>query len=151
LHGAAGWLIVNLLAPIRIVACRSARVAFAATLTWTSPVPVPLAALRMVTHGALLVADQWHPGAVVAVTASVPPPGPTEPPADPSDTSHNAVPSACAIVTVWPAIVTVPVRAGPRVGTAVIVGVADPLPPAVTLSQLLLLAVVHAQSVLVVT
>jgi hypothetical protein len=62
---------------------------------------------------------------------------------------HEA--AGCAIVTVWPAIVTVPVRAGPRFGTAVIVAAADPLPPAVTLSQLLLLAVVHAQSALVVT
>jgi hypothetical protein len=105
----------------------------------------------MVAHGALLVADQWHPGAVVTVTASAPPPGPTDPPADPSDTSHKAVPSACAMVTVWPAIVTVPVRAGPRFRAAVIVTAADPLPPAVTVSQLLPLAVVHAQSALVVT
>jgi hypothetical protein len=149
-HGAAGWPIVNLLAPIRIVACRSAPV-FAATLIWTSPVPVPLAPLMMVAHGALLVADQRHPAVVVTVIASVPPPEPTDPPADPSDTSHNAVPSACAIVTGCPATVTVPVRAGPRFGAAEIVTAADPLPPAVTLSQLLPLAVVHAQSELVVT
>ena len=59
--------------------------------------------------------------------------------------------SACAMVTLCPAMVTVPVRAVPVLTAAVIVAAPDALPPPLTVSQSVLLAVVHAQPLPVVT
>jgi hypothetical protein len=59
--------------------------------------------------------------------------------------------AVCDTVTAWPAIVTVPVRAGPAFAAAVIVACPDALPPPATVSHGELLDVVHAHPSVVVT
>jgi len=63
----------------------------------------------------------------------------------------GAAGAACATDTVWPAIVTVPVRAVAVFAAAVIVAKPDALPPPVTVSHGVLLDVVHAHPSAVVT
>ena len=52
---------------------------------------------------------------------------------------------------VWPAIVTVPMRAAPGFAATVIVACPDALPPPATVSHGVLLDVVHAHPSVVVT
>jgi len=59
--------------------------------------------------------------------------------------------AACDTDTDWPAIVTVPERAGPPFASAVIVACPDDALPPVTVSHDVLLDVVHAQPLSVVT
>ena len=59
--------------------------------------------------------------------------------------------AACETCTAWPAIVTVPERAGPAFGVAVIVAGPDAVPPPVTASHGVLLEVVHAHPLSVAT
>lgn len=67
LHGAAAWLTVKVWPPIVTVPDRVPPV-FAATFTLTEPLPLPLAPLAIVSHGALLVAVQVQPAAVDTAT-----------------------------------------------------------------------------------
>jgi hypothetical protein len=59
--------------------------------------------------------------------------------------------AACDTVTAWPAMVTVPVRAGPAFAAAVIVACPGAVPPPVTVSHGVLLDVVHAHPLIVAT
>jgi hypothetical protein len=55
------------------VAVLATPVVLPAAVNPTPPLPVPLAPLVIVTHDALLVAVQGHPGAAVTDTTPVPP------------------------------------------------------------------------------
>jgi len=84
---------------------------FAATVNVTVPLPVPLAPLAIVIQLALLLAVHVQPDCVVTVTG---------PPVPPSVGNAWLVglmvyvhPEFCEIVTVFPATVSVPLRAGP--------------------------------------
>src|SRR5688572_28358919 len=117
---AAPWLIVTVWPATVTVPVRVAAV-FAATVTLTVPLPLPLAG-DTVRNVALLDAVQelgLQPlGPTVTVTDTVPPLLATGP-AVVGDTVkvHTA---ACVIVSVWPAIVTVAVRATAAVFAATV-------------------------------
>jgi hypothetical protein len=76
-----------------------------ATAYETVPLPVPLAPVRIVIHGALLIAVHEH--SVPAVTATVPPPA-RGPCVLDVGLIVNVQPDAWLIVNVCPAIVSVP-------------------------------------------
>jgi len=118
---------------------------FAAAVIETVPLPVPLAPAVIDSHDALLVAVQVHPAAAVIVT------GPVAPPPATTDrvvgfTEYEQLFAPCVIVTVWPAIVSVPVRAGPLLAATAIVMLPFPVPlapEAIEIHETLLCAV-HA-------
>ena len=59
--------------------------------------------------------------------------------------------AACDTVTAWPAMVTVPTRAGPAFAATVIVACPGALPPPVTVNHGVLLDVIHAHPLIVTT
>jgi len=122
---------------------------FAAMLRFTVPLPVPLAPLVMAIHGALLVAVQPQPAAVVTLTLVRPPPegalklvGPIV---------YVQVP--WLTVKVCPAMVAVPLREPPGLAGMLrfTVPLPVPLPPLVMVIHGALLVAVQAQPVPVVT
>ena len=116
---------------------------FAATLNPTVPFPDPLLPEVIVSQPALLAAVQAHP-AVVDTAIEVP-----APPAALNDCATGSIEyeqlAAWFSVKVWPAIVSVPVRALPEFDATLKVTVPLPVPllPDVIVSQPALLAAVH--------
>ena len=110
------WVTVNVWPATVSVPCRAGPL-FAETAYCTGPLPLPVApVLTVTTAGSLLDADQAHPAPADTSTLSVPPPagkfrldGAIE----------NAQPEPCVTVNVWPAMVSVPCRAGPLLAETV--------------------------------
>jgi hypothetical protein len=127
---------------------------FAAAFTATEPFPVPAAPEVIDSHDAPLVAVHAHPFATVTAN------DPTAPPLAPIDTvvgftedGHVAEAAAWVMVTVCPAIVSVPVREAPLLEATLNVTVPAPLPlvrPVTEIHAMLLLAV-HSHPALAVT
>jgi hypothetical protein len=137
---------VTVCPPIVTLPLRLAVVAFAAMVSVTDPLPVPLAG-DTVIHAALLVALHPQPVALaVTPIVLVPPPLAAETVA--GDTPMVQVMPAWVMVNAWPAIVTVPVRELVVVfAPAVTVTDPPPMPLAAdTVSQAALLVVVQPQS-----
>jgi len=107
LHSGAACVTVNTRPPTVSDPVRAAVVVFAAIEYWTVPFPEPEAPLVTVNQATELAAVQVHPAAVVTLTDPVDASEPDDTVVGEIVISH--VP-ACAMVTVWPAIVTVPVR-----------------------------------------
>ena len=105
-HDAATCVTVNVLPAIVSVADLPTVVTLAAAVNPTLPLPLPVAPLVIVTHDAPLVPVQLHPAVVVTATVPVPPVAGTAWVAAEMVYTHAA---ACVIVSVLPAIVTVPV------------------------------------------
>lgn len=148
----AAWLTVTDCPAIVSVAVREAVVPLADAVIVTVPLPEPLAPPVMAAHAAPLLAVQLHPACAVTVTVSVPPAAAALRLV--GDTAYAHAWPAWVTVTVWPAIVKVPVREDvPALAAAAIDTVPPPLPlaPAVTLSQLALDIVVHVHPVPAVT
>jgi uncharacterized protein YhhL (DUF1145 family) len=149
---APGWVTVKLRPAIVSVAVRAAVVVFAAAVKVTVPLPVPFDPAVTVTQLAPLVAVHAHPVVVVTATLPVPPAAAN---AWFDAEMLNAQPAAaCVTVKLRPAIVSVAVRAVVVVFAATLkltVPFADPLDPAVTVTQLARLVAVHGQPVIVVT
>jgi hypothetical protein len=111
-------------------------------------VPDPEEPLVMVTHDAPLDAVRAQPVVVVTVKVADPPPVANDADVGVSVKLHEA--AACVTVTVWPAIVTVPVRDAVAVLPATesdTVPLPAPDAPAVTVIQDALLLAVHVQPV----
>lgn len=117
---------VNVRPAIVIVAVLAAPVVAAAAY-WTSPLPLPLPPEVIDSQDALLVADHSHPAA--AATPIVP-----VPPAAGKDAVSGEMlyeqPVPCDTVTVRPAMVTLPVLAGPVVAATTSVTKPSPTPDA---------------------
>jgi hypothetical protein len=135
-----------------IVPVRAASVVLAATLKLVEPRPVIDAPLVIVIQAALLVAVHAQLDPVVTATLPLVP-------VDGAftvvgDTVNEQLSAAWLTVTVWPAIVIVPVRAAPVV-LAATVKLLEPRPvmvaPLVIVIQAALLVAVHAQLEPVVT
>jgi hypothetical protein len=127
-------------------------VVFAAAANVTVPPPVPLDPTVTVTQLAPLVAVHAQP--VVVVTATLPVPPAAANACDDGEMLNAQPAAACVTVKLWPAIVSVAVRATVMLFAATLkltVPLADPLDPAVTVTQLASLVAVHAQPVIVVT
>src|SRR6187200_1590935 len=92
------------------------------------PAPSPLTPEVMVIHGALLVAVHEQPAAAVTPTDRFPPLAST---LRSSGETSKVQPGDSVTVTTWPAIVSVPLRAGPVVGATVKPTVPFPAPAAV--------------------
>jgi hypothetical protein len=131
---------------------RDVPVVLAATLKLVMPLPVPLVPEDSVIQLALLIAFQLHVPAVVIVTLAFPPPLPMD--CEVGETVNVQLPPVCVTVTVFPAMVNVPVRVL-VVGFVEIKYVALPLPllvaPAVTAIHDTLLAAVQLQPLATVT
>lgn len=132
--------------PTIMLAVRDAPVVFAGAANVTVPSPLPAPVLT-VSQLALLEAVQLQ----VVSTMRVPAPPAAERVAEAGVTRKSQTAAACVTVTVWPAIVNVPVRDAAEVLRAT-ANPADPLPvpfcPKDTVSQGgELLTVVHAQLV----
>jgi hypothetical protein len=119
----------------------------AATVKATVPLPLPDPPLVIEIHGAF--ADAVHEQPAPAVTATEPPP-----PLASTDwllgeiaNVHGGGAAACVTVSVWPAMVSVPLRAAP--GFAVAVYVTEPLPDPVAPREIVIHGAfdeaVHAQ------
>ena len=124
----------------------------AAMLNVTVPGPVPLAPAVTVTHAASLLAVHAQPLGAVTVTEPDPPVAASAWLVAESVEVH--VTPAWVIVTVWPAIVSVAVRAVALVLAAALnVTVPEPVPlaPAVTVAHAASLLAVHAQPLAAVT
>ena len=118
----------------------------------TAPLPLPLAPDVMVSHGLLLVAVHVQPPAVVTVVLLTLAGAPGVSVA--GDTAKVQGTPAWVTVTVWPATVSVPVRAAVPVFAAIEkVTLPFPLPlaPDVIVSQASLLVAVQLQPAAVVT
>lgn len=138
--------------PATVIVPVRAEPVFGVAAKVTLPLPVPLWPDVMVIHAALLVAVHAQP--LVVVTAT----GPPVPPAPPIDTlvgcTENAhATAACDTVNVWPAIVSVPIRAGPVFAATLKVTLPLPVPvaPDVMVIQDALLAAVQPQPAPAVT
>ncbi len=124
-----------------------------ATVNPTLPLPVALAPEVTEIHGALLVALHAHPAAVLTATGD---PGPPAAAID-CDVGRmeyaHAVAAAWFKVNLWPAIVTVPVRAADVLAATVKPTVPLPLPvaPEVTTIHGSSLLALHGQPAGVVT
>ena len=68
MHDAGAWVTVKVWPAIVAVALRDEAAVFAPTLNVTVPLPLPLAPLVTVIHGALLAAVQAQPAGLVTVT-----------------------------------------------------------------------------------
>jgi hypothetical protein len=134
------------------VVLRAAVVVFAAAVKVTVPLPVSLDPAVTVTQLAPLVAVHAQPVVVVTATLPVPPAAPNA--CDDGEMLNAQPAAACVTVKLWPAIVSVAVRATVVAFAATLkltVPLAEPLDPAVTVTQLAPLVAVHAQPVVVVT
>jgi hypothetical protein len=140
-------LTVNVCPAIVAVPLRAAPV-FAAADTVTLPLPVPLPPPATVSQGAFAVAVQAHVAAE-AVTATVPvPPSAGMPALAGAIVKVHGGGGAAAwfTVNVWPAIVSVPLRAGPVLAATLTVTtpLAVPLPPLAIVSHAAFGVAVHA-------
>ena len=97
----------------------------AAIVNVTVPAPLPLVPEEIAIQESLLDAVQAQPAAAVTFTVRVPPVASA---VKVSGETSKLQPGDCVTVTVCPAIVRVPVRAGPFVAATVKVTVAGPLP-----------------------
>ena len=145
-HGAgaaAAWLTVKVRPAIEIVPLRALPV-FAAALTVTLPLPVPLAPLVIVNHAAFDVAV--HEQFAVTLIVAVPTSAVRFAEDGEIEKLQVGVAAAWLTVKVWPPIVTVPVRAGSGLSAAETVTVPLPVPlaPLVTVSHGAFEAAVHA-------
>ena len=151
-HGMPACVIVNVLPPTVSVPVRGVVAVFAATLYVTEPLPAPFAPAVTVIHASLLVAVHAHP--VAAVTVMVPVSATEVGLADAGEIVGVQGAPACVIVKVLPPIVSVAARDAVFVLAATLY-VTEPLPepvaPAVMVTQLALLAAVHAHPVAAVT
>ena len=147
------WFTVNVWPAMVRVPVR-ATPGLAAELKLTGPFPAPAAPDVTVIQGALLVAVQAHPAAVVTDVEPVPPPAPIDCDVGEMENEHGgALKAFCETVKVWPAIVSVPLRAAPVFAATEKLTVPLPFPdaPEVTVIQLSALTAVHAQPVSAVT
>jgi len=117
-------LIVNVRPAIVSVADRPGPLVDA-TVKFTVPLPFPLAPDVIVTHGWALVAVHAQPAPDVTDTELFPPAAAID---SESGEMANVHPCPWAIVTVCPATVIVPDRAGPLSAATLTVTVPDPLP-----------------------
>jgi len=118
------WLIVNVRPAIVMVPDRAGP-PVDATVKFTVPFPFPLEPDVIVIHGCALVAVHAQPAPAATVTDPLPPDDATD---CESGAMANVHPSPCVMVTVCPATVTAPDRAGPLSAATLIVTVPDPLP-----------------------
>ena len=120
-----------------------------ATAILTVPLPFPLPPDVIEIHGALLVALQAQPDGALTETAPVPPPGATD--CDSGDIVKVHA-SPCVTVTVCPATVNVPERAGPAAAATLndTVPVPFPFAPDAIVIHGWLLDAVHGQPALLV-
>jgi hypothetical protein len=148
---AASCVIVNVRPATVTVPDRLVDTVLAATATVTVPAPVPLAPAVTVSQAALLVDVQVHPLPAETDVLVDCAEAPTERLVGEIEYEQAA---ACVTVNVWPATVSVPVRAVVAVLAAALketVPLPEPLAPLVTASQEALLTAVHAQPVPAVT
>jgi hypothetical protein len=75
----------------------------------TVPLPLPVGLEVTPIHETLLMAVQLQPAGAVTVTLRAPPAAAMESEVGETVKLHDA-PGACVTVTVWPAMVSVPVR-----------------------------------------
>jgi hypothetical protein len=109
-HATAACVTVSVWPAIASVPVRAGP-AFAATLAFTDPAPLPLAPAVMAIHEALLVADHAQLPEADTETSMAPPAAPTDWLVGPIEYEQAA--AAWVTVNVWPATVSVPVRAVP--------------------------------------
>ena len=133
MHGAA-WVTVNVWPAMVSVPVRAAPV-LAATLNATVPGPLPLAPLVTVIQVVLLTPVHAHP--VAAVTADAARPAARGDRLSSFDAIAYVHGAAWVTVNVWPAMVSVPVRAAPVLAATLNATVPVPLPlaPLVTVIQ----------------
>jgi hypothetical protein len=151
-HAGAAWLTVKVRPAMIIVPLRAAPV-FAVTLNPTDPFPLPLAPEVTLIHDALLAAVHPHPLLVDTLTGLPAPAGAS------SDwlvglieyTHEAAGGAAWLTVKVWPATVSVPLRAAPVFAATLNSTEPGPLPlvPDVMLSHDALLLAVQLQPLVV--
>jgi hypothetical protein len=146
-HGAPASVTVKVWPPMVSVPVRCDELGFAVALKLTVPLPLPPAALVIVSQDvSLLTAVHEQPlGAVIAVEP-VPPPNATDAPVGAIEYVHGA--AACVTVNVCPPMVSVPERCVPF-GLAVALKLTVPLPlplapPVMVSHDVLLLTAVHA-------
>jgi hypothetical protein len=111
---------------------------FGATVNPTVPLPVPDAAVVIVSHASFAVAVQLHDDAeAVTATDPEPPVSSTRCPVGEIEKVHGGGGADWDTVNVWPPMVSVPVRAAPVFAAMVNVTVPFPVPdaPPVTVSQ----------------
>ena len=136
---------------------RGAVVVLTATLSETTPLPVPVAPAVTVIQLVLLVAVRAQPAVPVTLIDTEPPAAPRfEYGGDMLNAPHTVDPcaAACVTVKVCPPIVIVPVRVVVRALAATLsdtVPLPVPVAPAVTVIQLALLVAVRAHPVVPVT
>jgi hypothetical protein len=125
---------------------------FGATLNVTVPSSVPLAPAVTVIHATLLAAVHAQLLVVLTSTLRVPPLAPMSCLFGEIEYEQGAT-AACVAVNVWPAIVTVPVRAPPRFGAMPSPTSPFPVPlaPDSTAIHDALLDAVHAHPLCVLT
>jgi hypothetical protein len=146
----AVWFTVSVWPAIVSVPARAAP-PLAPTVNPTEPFPLPVAPDVTEIHPALLVDVHMHPAAVVTLTE-----GPAPPPAA-TDAFTGLMAyeqfAAWVRVKVFPAMVTVPERAGPELAVTFVLTEPLPLPvdPDVTVIHPALLVAVHAQPAAAVT
>jgi len=150
LLGGYCWLTVNAIPAMVSVALRAAPVALGSTLNWTVPPPDPDAPSVITTHAAPLTAVQVQPPDVDTDTVPTPPVDGIICDVDPR---LNVQPLSCVTVTVRPATVAPPLRAGPvfAANARSTEPLPLPAPPAVTVIQGAPLVAVHPQDAAAVT
>ncbi len=150
--GAPAWVTVTVCPAMVSVPVRGDVAVLAAIENATAPFPLPLAPDVMVSHAALLVAAQLQPASVVTVLLLELAAAPGL--SDVGKTVNVHGTPAWVTVTVWPAMVSVPVRGDVAVLAAIEKATVPlPVPPApeVMVSQELLLVAVHEQLLVVET
>lgn len=136
--------------------CRGAMAAFAATVKCTCPAPVPLAPVAIDSQSAFVVAVHAQPADTETDTSPLPLSAPKACDVGVMDASHDgpgggggapAAAAACAMLIVWPAMSTVPVREGPPFGATLSVTAPFPVPlaPSATAIHSVWLAADHPQ------
>ena len=149
-QGRPSWVTVNVWPAMVMVPVRCAVPVFAATMTPTVPLPVPVAPEPIVNHAALLVVLQAQVLPAVTPTATGSPPA-GEVRLVGAIVNVHGVP-AWVTLNVWPAIVTEPVRcAVPVFAATVTLTVPLPVLPDPTVNHAALLVVLHAHVLPVVT
>ena len=153
MHGAAACVTLNVWPAMVSVPVRALVFGLADALNATVPVPLPLAPLVTVNHDVLLLTPvHAHPAGAVTAVDPVPPPATTD---WLVGAAHRCSAAAWVTVNVWPAIVSVPVRAlvfGLAAALNATVPVPLPLAPLVTVNHdVLLLTPVHAHPASAVT
>ncbi len=150
--GAPAWVTVTVWPAMVSVPVRGDVDVFAAMENATAPFPLPPVPDVMVIQEALLVAVHVQPASVVTVLLPEVAAAPGV--SDVGETVKVQGTPACVTVTVWPAMVSVPVRGDVAVLAAMenaTVPLPLPLAPDVMVSQEALLVAVHVQPAVVVT